>query len=186
LFNFNGSFVSQSLSLPVGGYLLEDFMVYDAANKNIYVTPKKGSKYEHLVQEGLSISFSVNKDMVNKVVPDVISTDCNCATTDFGYVSFDFNVIEALCFLVNVQIYDPNATPANWVTTESQIVVNGDGVELFNQTVTAITDSVKVKDGAANFEIVVSKSGYLTKAITLTNAEIKAYKNEPLIIQLEE
>ncbi|MEQ8811076.1 MAG: hypothetical protein RIE59_18545, partial [Imperialibacter sp.] len=43
LYQLNGEFISQKISLPVGSYSLTEFLVLDADNNIIYATPEEGS-----------------------------------------------------------------------------------------------------------------------------------------------
>ena len=186
LYNFSGDFISQPLSLEVSGspYKLTKFLVLDSSKNVIFATPIEGSALASFVADPLPIVFTVTKDQVTKVVPEVLSTQAT-PVGDFGYAAFDFNVVASspLRFLTVAQIY--NATTANWELTSANISVTGDGTLLYTGTIAAITDTVKVKDGYANYLVSVSKAGYATKDTTLTNAQLKTYLNSPLIFLLE-
>jgi len=185
LYDFNGSFVSEPISLDVaaGAYKLTQFMVLDVNDVVIYVTPVQGSTLAGLVITPLPISFTVTKDQVTKVVPEVVDASC-CSSTEFGYASFDFNIINVVCSRVAVEIY--NSTTANWEFADAAITVtDGGSTTLYNGNITATTAAIVVKDGYANYTLTASKSGYDSKSVTLTNAELKAYCNTPLIFLLE-
>ena len=186
LYNFSGDFISQPLSLEVSGspYKLTKFLVLDSSKNVIFATPIEGSALASFVADPLPIVFTVTKDQVTKVVPEVLSTQAT-PVGDFGYAAFDFNVVASspLRFLTVAQIY--NATTANWELTSANISVTGDGTLLYTGTIAAITDTVKVKDGCANYLVSVSKAGYATKGITLTNAQLNTYLVAPLIFLLQ-
>ena len=186
LYNFSGNFISAPLSLDVSGspYKLTKFLVLDGSKNVIFATPLEGSALAGFVADPLPISFSVIKDQVaTKVVPEVLSTQAT-PVADFGYAAFDFNVVASpLRFLTGVQVYD--AATANWKLSTANISVTGDGVSLYSGTIAAITDTVKVKDGYANYLVSVSKTGYATNDTTLTNAQLKTYLVSPLLFLLQ-
>jgi uncharacterized protein (TIGR02145 family) len=162
------------------------FLVLDANNVVIYATPLEGSVLAPMVDDPLPINFAVSKDLVTKVVPQVLATE-SIPVKDFGYVAFDFDVMASpLYFRTCVQIY--NAATANWMLTTADITITGTpgDVALYNNPIAAITDIVRVSDGYTSYKISVSKTGYATKEIQLTNAELKAYMENPLIVLLIE
>jgi hypothetical protein len=182
LYNFNGDFISQSISLEIGDFQLTEFLVIDENNETIYTTPLEGSKYDYLVTDPLPIDFYVNKDNVTKIVPEVLSTSCICPAEDFGYSSFDFNVIEPLCFLMNVQVY--NETTANWELTDAYVFVGGDSETIYSGAIEAKTDSVKVNDGFTEYKVSVYKNDFISKDTVLSKSELLTYSSKPLIFTL--
>jgi hypothetical protein len=72
--------------------------------------------------------------------------------------------------------------------TTADITITGTpgDVALYNNPIAAITDIIRVSDGYTSYKISVSKTGYATKEILLTNAELKAYMENPLIVLLIE
>ncbi len=186
LYNFGGSFISQSLSLEAAtnAYKMTEFLVLDANYKVIFAAPLAGAALAYLVSNPLPINFIVSKNQITKIVPEVLSTELYTAK-DFGYASFDFNTIMLpIRFLTNVQIYDPST--ANWQPTSAKVIIKGNSGDytLFNDSIAAMTGIVNVKDGYDNYKISVSKSGYITKDTTLTNLQLKSYLNNPLIFLL--
>lgn len=183
LINFNGSFISQSLLLNVSdNYQLTEFLVVDVNNSVIYAAPLQGSTNARFVSAPLPISFSVSKDKVTNVVPEVISTDCICQASDFGYVSFDFKIVDLVCFKMNIQTID-TATRV-WTFIAANITIKGDTNQIYKNTFPAKTDSIKLQSKYTTYKISISKDGYLTKDTVLTNEQIKGYINQPLKIIL--
>jgi hypothetical protein len=97
----NGYYISKPLSLVPGGYKLSKFLVVDASNTVVYATPTEGSTKAYLVNDPLPILFSVTKDNVTKVVPEVISVKNN-TPEDFGYATFSFTEVTTFDFLIGV------------------------------------------------------------------------------------
>lgn len=186
LYNFGGSFISQSLSLEVDGspYKLTEFLVLDKNYKTIFATPLEGSALAYLVADPLPISFTVNKNKITNVVPEVLSIEL-APIKDFGYLSFDLNLITPIRFLSDAQGYNPYSK--NWEPIKAGVIIKGDPGDtlLYNDSIAAKTDTIKIKDGYDNYKISVSKVGYVAKDTLLTNVQLKTYLNNPLIFLLK-
>ena len=87
LFSFGASFLTENLELPMGSYYLTEFVVYDASNKPIYVTPKTDSEMEKFVSASLPIEFSINPNGTS-VTTQVISVLADDEPQRFGYTNF--------------------------------------------------------------------------------------------------
>lgn len=184
LYNFNGSFISEPISLDISqnAYKLTQFLVLDANNVVIYCTPTKDVSLANLISHPLPISFTVAKDQTCRVTPEVVPSSSG-STSDFGYSSFDFSIVDCIKFTTCVQILD--STKNNYVLTSADVSITGnDTTVLFSGDVSASTKTIVLKDGFEKYTITASKPGYETKAITLTNADVKTYCNNPLIFSL--
>ena len=189
LYNFNGSFISESLSLDVADYKLTSFLVLDVNNTVIYSTPLEGSALASQIIDPLPISFTVSKDQVAKITPEVL-TSAGVPVTDFGYASFDFDVM--VPFRISVQIYD--AASASWGSTIANISVVGINTKvgtlgdasLYKGTITKGTNIIGIKDGYPYYGISISKDSYSPQFIILTNAQLKTYLNTPILFSILE
>jgi len=182
LFNFNGSYISESLTLNVASYKLTKFLVLDANNAVIFSTPLEGSTLATLVTDPLPINFTIAKDSDNKVVPEVLSTT-NLPATDFGTATFDLNIISS--FRLSTFVYDLKS--ANWMPTTAiaTIIGNQGNVVLCRDSLSAQANTVFIKDGYSSYEVTITKPGYIPQSVTLTSADLKRYMNTPLAIQLK-
>ena len=182
LFNFNGSYISESLTLNVAAYKLTKFLVLDANNAVIFSTPLEGSTLASWVADPLPIDFAVAKDVATKVVPEVLSTE-NLPATDFGTATFDINIITS--FRLSSFIYDLTST--DWIPTTSIVTVTGNpgNVALYNGSLSAQTNTISIKDGYESYEVLIVKTGYTPQSVTLTNADLKTYISAPLGLQLK-
>ena len=90
---FNTTYLSEPLMLNIGDYSLEEFIVCDANDSVIYLSPKTGSDKADLVTEPLPIIFSILKDSTTQVVPQVVRVDVNDTPEDFGYSEFGFEIV---------------------------------------------------------------------------------------------
>ncbi len=188
LYNFGGSLISQPLALAVSSkaYKLTQFVVLDGSDKVIFATPLDSSPLASLVADALPIDIVVTKDLSTNVVPEVLATETS-PVADFGYATFVFSVVDPIRFLMGVQVY--NATTHNWEMATANISVKDaaiGGLSLYTGNIGAITDTVNVKDGYAKYLVSVSKAGYGTKDVTLTNAQLKTYLGAPLLFLLQQ
>lgn len=172
LLNMNGSFISKPISLLTGGYTLEEFFVADINGNIIYASPLKGSKLAYLVNQPLPIGFSVQKEEVVKLVPEVLSVQ-NSTPEDFGYTTFSFNVVNTFDFLVGVFVY--NETIQNFELTTATLTISADNKDILLDSLNAITTKVTLPDNHTSYILTVKKDGYNTYVDTLTAAELKLH-----------
>lgn len=186
LYNMNGSYISKPLSLLVGNFTLEKFMIVNNSDSVIYVTPIQGSPNAYLVEYPLPLNFSVSKDAVTKVIPEVLSVG-EYSPEDFGYSTFSFDVVETFDFLIGVFVY--NESIQNFELTNAHLKVESNGKTLFSDTLSTITNKVTVTDGYSSYILTVTKDGYKTWVDTLTVDELKLYysseDNGPLEVILD-
>lgn len=188
LFNMNGSYISETLSLVIGNYNITKFVVLNNFDSVIYATPLKDSKLAYLVTTPLPIAFNITKNNVTKVIPEVLSVESS-KPEDFGYNSFSFDVVKTFDFLATVMVY--NFSVKNWELTTASIVIRAaDNTIAYNHTLAAITNQITLRDNSISYTLQVSKVGYQTYSAIFTADELKLYfKSEdkgPLIVRLNE
>lgn len=181
LYNFNGSYISKPISLKPGHYKLVQFHVLDQENNVIYSSPLAGSVKASLVQVPLPIDFKIEKDAVTKLNPEVLSTK-DSRPEDFGYLTFTFNIVKTIDFLVSVFIYNPDIQ--NFELTSTLIKVTGNEPSFFSDSLKAITNKVTVRDGSSEYLIEIFKNYYESYRKTFTADSLKAFFNDPLIVIL--
>jgi hypothetical protein len=172
LYNMNGYYISKPLSFLPGSYTVDQFFVVDATGNVMYATPLQGSPKAYLVSEPLPISFTVSKDAVTKIVPEVLST-VDSTPEDFGYSTFSFEVIKTFDFLIGVFVY--NESSQNFELTNANLTIVAASKIIFTDTLAAITNKITINDGYDNYFLTVTKDGYKTWTDTLTAAELKLY-----------
>lgn len=186
LFNFNGNFISQPISLLPGDYALTEYMVLNSEGEVIYTTPKEGAPKAYLVEDPLDIVFSVTKDAGTEVIPEVLSTE-ESVPEDFGYTTFSFEAIETFDFLIETFAY--NEVSDSLLPTTSSLVVYSGTDTLFIGALGAEINQISVRDNYAEYSVLVEKLGYCVYDKTFTNEELKSYfssqENGPLEIVLE-
>lgn len=184
LYQFNGSFISDPVLLDVSDkpYKLTQFLVLDADNNVIYCTPLENSNLAYLVTDPLPVFFSVNKNDITKVIPEVIPAN-SVDPSDYGYGAFDFNIIETIHLKTCVQIMD-TVTNNKMLTNAEISITSNDTIVQYFDSLNATISTLIMKDKYADYTITASKRGYETQRIKLTNAEIKTYSENPLILYL--
>jgi len=95
-FSFGNSFVTKSINLNVGDYLLSEFMLVDSASTVIWATPTEGSRLANLVSEPVPIQFSVYLNNTTHLYPQVVRV-ANHNPDDFGYVNFHVEFVDNFC-----------------------------------------------------------------------------------------
>lgn len=181
LIEFNGSFVSEPISLEVGNYKLTEYFVLDENGSTVYATPLDGSDLDYLVNTPLAVDFSIAKDASEQLVPEVLSTEAVVAA-DFGYTDFEIDVVNTFEFLMSVHYFDELSE--SYELTDAQVVIYGDGVEVYNKPIAAETDQIRIRDDYANFEIVTSKAGFMNDTVTMDVATLKGHFNDPIEVLL--
>ncbi|NOU19668.1 MAG: hypothetical protein HOO91_19090 [Bacteroidales bacterium] len=186
LFNMNGSYLSEPLPLIAGNYSISKFIVLNSSDSAIFATPLKNSKFAYLVNNPLPIEFSISKDNITKIVPEVISVE-GASFEDFGYDSFSFDVVKTFNFLTTVMVY--NESVKNWELTSANISIkNANNTVAYSGVLAAITNQITLRDNSTSFSIAVSKDGYQTYYTNISANELKLfYRSEdkgPLIIRL--
>lgn len=183
--DFNGSFVSSNISLPVAtGYTLTAFMVLDNNDSLLYATPVTGSKLAPFVTTPLPISFDVTAGGTPSLVtPEVLPTT-NQSSLDFGYFGFKFTIKNVEYANVGVQVADANSN--SFVLTEGVFTLSSGGSTVVSQNLTADINLVGFISNATDFTITIEKSGYETYTKNVTKNELLGYGTVPLIAILSE
>ena len=95
LIKMGSEYMTQHIELNVGSYIITDFMVIDANDSAIYLTPKAGSEFAKYVSTPLPYEFVVEQHEVTKTVLDVLPTNMGDAC-QYGYATFAFNIIKII------------------------------------------------------------------------------------------
>jgi len=187
LIKMNESFITKPISLLIGDYELTQFIVADALGNALYIAPIEGSNNAYLVDIPLPIDFTISKDEVAKIVPEVVNAD-NGTPEDFGYTTVSFTVVETFNFLVRVFVYDTSIV--NYALTTANLMVASEGITLYSNELEAITNDISIRDGYNNYIITIAKDGYEIFIDTIVNEELKQYYSSddhgPLKVFLDE
>jgi hypothetical protein len=198
IFNMNGLYISKPISLLTGDYKLTKFLVLTDANTVAYATPIEGSDKAYLVQEPLPKLFTVQKDIVNKLIPEVLST-VESNPKDFGYATFCFDIAETFDFLVGAFVY--NDISKNFELTTASISIYSDatliysgelqangGVKPGNYNPLGITNKITLPEKYEEYTIEISKDSYINYSKDFTIEELRLYYRSedkgPLVVIL--
>ena len=183
LYNMNGSFITKSLPLKAGSYLIMEFIVVDSNGNAIYIAPIAGSTMEHLVSDPLPIFFTIEKDLVTKLSPQVVSTH-NHNPGDFGYSTFSFSVAETLDFLIGVFVFNENTD--NFEMTSAGLTVKAEENAIYTGQLENITNKITINGTYNYYKLVVEKAGYEKYENTFSYEELVDYgENDPLDVTLD-
>jgi hypothetical protein len=200
IYNMNGDYISKPISLVAGDYKLTRFLVLNQNNDVVYASPMLGSPKANLVQTPLPLMFSASEDQVSKIIPEVIST-AQSVPGDFGYSTFSFEVAGTFDFLLGVFAYNPGSR--NYELTNASISIYSDSILVFSDDYEAdtvinngqiydsigITKKISLPEKYENYNIVVSKTGYITYSQVITKEELRMYFRKedkgPLVVKLD-
>jgi len=184
LTNFNGSYISSPLVLKDGIYKLKEFLVLDAASNVLYATPLTGSALASVVTTPLPMTFTVTKQILSTVMPQVVSALTKTAG-NFGYLTFNFAVVETLDF--NLAVFAFNKTTVAYDLVTSDVTLKNGTTEMYKGTFPANIEAISIKDEkAGTYTLEVAKTGYKTYTGTYTYADLKAAFDDPINVILEE
>ena len=100
LIKLNGDYLTESIPLSEGNYMVTRFLVLDENDNAIYGTPMQGSRDAHLIDHSLPISFTVTHDQSTSLLLEVISLEFRTAS-DIGYAAFQIQYKCPLSAAVN-------------------------------------------------------------------------------------
>jgi hypothetical protein len=183
LVRLNGLFISSPLQLKPGSYKLSAFMLVDENENVLFITPMRDSKYAYLVEKPLEFEFTVIKDSTTNIVPEVISSSGH-QPKDFGYAFFSFDQVKTFDLLLHV--FSSNGNSAAF--TKSYLTITHDADTVFQDSLKAIPNVIKLPELSGDYTLVVTKSGVLNFSETFTLDSLKIHSpasNNPLIIILQ-
>ncbi len=183
VYNFDGEYISEPISLIPGSYSVTDFLVIDKNQNVVYVTPKSGAPLAYLVENPLPVNFNIIDDQVNKINLEVIDI-VDGSPNDFGYNTFSFSIVETFDFLTAVFVYDE--VIKNFKLTSANITVTSGEDTLFSKSISDSTNSILLKSGLFEYKISVKKEGFPAWEGDFTEEDLSAYANLPLMIILDQ
>jgi hypothetical protein len=178
LYQLNGEFISQKISLPVGSYSLTEFLVLDADNNIIYATPEEGSLQAQNVGDPLPIEFVISRDEILDLQVEVVSTE-DLELEDFGLVGFDLSLVNLFRFYINVSEKGKIEQ-----LLSAELTAESDAF-LFHQHVEPVANnSIVIRDGYPTYELTIEREGYATFNYTFTRDSLAHYESSPLTVEL--
>jgi hypothetical protein len=107
LLHFGDQFVTRSLTLPVGQYMLTEFMLVNSMGDVLWATPMEGSRLAHLVRKPLPHYFGIHPGETTNLDVQVVRVR-DYTPEDFGYAQFQIGFVDRFCLKVQ---YDPPVFP---------------------------------------------------------------------------
>jgi hypothetical protein len=104
LLRFGDQFVTASLQIPVGEYILTEFMLMDAGGVILWATPMEGSTLAHLVRNPLPHYFGIQHDQTTNLDIQVVRVGDHLPG-DFGYAEFHIGFVNHFCLMVQYDFY---------------------------------------------------------------------------------
>ena len=163
------TYISSSISLDFGSYTITEFIVLDAQDNAIYLTPKDGSDMAPNVTKALPISLTVGTSTDEQITFKVLDTN-NLTADDFGYVSFDFEILNYYSLEMSATIY--NSDTGSFEYTDGIFTVKGDGNEILSGSLNSQVDIYSILKGYTEYTIEIEKEGYITEMKDITGEEL--------------
>ncbi len=99
LIRFGDQFVTRSLMLSVGDFMLTEFMLIDASGEVVWATPKEGSRLANLVKTPLPQYFGIHPNETTSMDVQVVRV-FEYQPGDFGYAEFNIDFVNRFCLKV--------------------------------------------------------------------------------------
>ncbi|HEX2934248.1 MAG TPA: fibrobacter succinogenes major paralogous domain-containing protein [Bacteroidales bacterium] len=184
IFQMNGEFFSQRITLKTGNYKVTQFMLADSAGNTIYATPLSGSQEAQFVAYPLPLEFEVMKDMSTPVYLDVINTE-NKRPADFGFVGFPIFERKGIYFNMSVMdIESGDLLPAKLS------IYDNSTFGFYNEyKLNGTTNNLVIIDTSSSLCnlpcLIISKEGYLPTKQIISHKDLQQYKETPLLVELK-
>lgn len=121
LLRFGNGYISSKIELLTGQYNLTKFIIVDTQGNIIYAAPYEYSPKAYLVIDALPIQFTVFEDKNTTISPEIFPTG-NANPEDFGYASFQINIVNTITLYSSVRYYNPLSMSIHPYVNTSAIV----------------------------------------------------------------
>ena len=112
---FGQEYVTESVQLELGNYVLTSFLVINDVGEVIFAAPLEGSDQAAVVSHALPIDFEVRDNGQDNVIrPEVVPISEKSTPGSYGYMGFGFDIINN--FVVDLNItsdFNGNPLPAS-------------------------------------------------------------------------
>ncbi|MFH0759060.1 MAG: hypothetical protein V2B15_17365 [Bacteroidota bacterium] len=139
LIRFGDQYVTRSLEIQVGEFMLTEFMLVDAAGEVIWATPKEGSMLASLVRTPLPRFFGIHPNETTNLDIQVIRVN-DYQPGDFGYAQFNIEFVNRFCLKV---LFNYHCTQ-NWNDTTP--LFDPAGAPVYQPRITIWTGNLPVLD----------------------------------------
>ncbi|MFZ5940244.1 MAG: hypothetical protein ACOYXB_06685 [Bacteroidota bacterium] len=193
-YRFGDVFITQSLTLEVGTYMLTEFFLIDSSGRIMWASPLDGSELSHLVEHPLPLTFTILEQQTTTVRPQVVWIG-DYTPEQFGYVSFDVDFVGTFCLELFYDSYcGMNPEDSVYITMSgsvmpilaSSIEIYGGSDQLLFAYLMPELNSFRLPDTYEKYSILVMNCQRDTVfRETLTREEMLRHRcnmNDPLII----
>lgn len=154
ILRIGSSLITLPLELTGGSYKITDFLIVNNNDEILFGTPKKGSPLASYVSRPLDINFSVRANQLNNIQMEVVDAYQN-APEDFGYVSFNINIVNPL----SIAVFRPNGNTLQMTSAKAYIIQNDDTLQTFNLAARVNRLGFK-QEKSETYTLMVVKGGY--------------------------
>jgi len=183
---FGDGYITNSVvSLDEGDYELTKFDVLDEDGNTIYSTPQANSNVaqEFVINTPLAYAFTVNEGAINTINMQVIGVEDDTDPKDFGHAAFTFDVVGYNRFYIDVlALID---YPDGWVYTTADLTIKDENGEIIKEVALSAEMNKIVLPVSSSYSLIVSKDGYASQEMVLSEADIEKYKAEPIVVELK-
>lgn len=178
LFDLEGQFITEKISLAPGSYEVAEFLVVDTENNITHIAPLADSEQAQHVTAPLPIAFEVSTGVASTVPVEILTTEA-FTLEDFGLVNFDLSNVGLMNFVVSVSERGANTLLAATLEVTS-------GSYTFTKELTAaIGHGISIKDEYDTYDLTITSDGYETYAFTFTRDSLQQHVSYPLIVELK-
>lgn len=177
LLDFNGEYITEPISLPVGEYLLTTFLVINQDAEVIYATPEQNSEIGKIISDPLPVTFIINNNEVTRLIPQVVKTN-DYKAEDFGFSTFSFEITEIQPVKIAAFVYD--SLQKNLILTDAVLIIQYPDNTIKYQLENIVNDINFVK--STTYQITFSKEGYKNIDTSFTFDDIETSLYDPIKI----
>lgn len=178
LFDLEGQFITEKISLAPGSYEVTEFLVVDTENNITHIAPLADSEQAQHVTTPLPIAFEVSTGVASTVPVEILTTEA-FTLEDFGLVNFDLSNVGLMNFVVSVSERGANTLLA------ATLEVTSDSYTFTKELTAAIGHGISVKDEYDTYDLTITSDGYETYAFTFTRDSLQQHVSYPLIVELK-
>ncbi|MEQ9467216.1 MAG: fibrobacter succinogenes major paralogous domain-containing protein [Ekhidna sp.] len=179
LYEVNGQFISEKISLTSGSYDLIEFFLIDSENNVTHIAPMEGSSQAQNVSDPLPIQFQVNSNEVTELLVEVIATD-GLDAEDFGLVGFNLTEVPVFSFLINISEKGDLES-----FLDGKLSISAINYQFESDLIAIAGNPIIIKDGLESYELEITSEGYHSFNNTFTQDSLKNHNFTPLTIEIE-
>ncbi len=181
VYKMGDNYISKPLSVKTGAYKLTRFYLANSSGTIIYASPLKESNLSYMVNIALPLSFSVSKDEVLKLSPEVLSTK-QFSPIDFGYNTFSFKIVNPINF--QIAVFEYSESVKNFILTDAKLQVTSIDSFNYQTSLLAKTNVVTVPEKNGRYTLSITKTGYNSFITSVSKDSLKLYRTKHLDITL--